>query len=121
MPRYDPITGGPWPYTLYTLQIRLQAYSGANFALRRHGPRSANANSIIQLASGGRLRQQDGVTPIVRRWDRRTPKEGKGPTRGAREDERMHVAAAITFGRKFRLKELMACPCPGSAVAPLPR
>jgi len=66
-----------------------------------------------------------GHPPIVRRWDRRThpTQEGKGPTRGAREDGRMHVAAAITFGRKSRLKVLMACPCPcpGSAVAPLPR
>jgi len=102
MPRYGPITVGQGPYTV----------------------QSAKANSVcIQFASGGRLRQQDGATPIVRRWDRRIPKEGKGPTRGAREDGRMHVAAAIAFGRKSRLKELMACPCPcpGSAVAPLPR
>jgi hypothetical protein len=63
MPRYDPITGDQGPYTVYIvspLQIRVQAYPGANFTLRRHGPRSAKANSIIQLTSGGQFRQQDG-------------------------------------------------------------
>jgi hypothetical protein len=42
--------------------------------------------------------EQETQTPkIVRRRDRR-PKEGKRPTRGAREDGCVHVVAAITLG-----------------------
>jgi hypothetical protein len=127
MPRNDSVTGDPGTDILHS-EPPADSLNGRTPALtlRYAGtePRSAKANSILYNSHRvADYANRTGPPPIVRRWDRRTPKEGKGPTRGAREDGRMHVAAAIAFGRKSRLKELMACPCPcpGSAVAPLLR
>lgn len=105
MPRYDPVTGGARGRILYSPQKQILL-------------------SIIQFASGGRLRQQDGATPIVRRWDRRTPPRKARDRRVVRARTGACTSLRqLQFGRKSRLKELMACPClcPGSAVAPLPR
>lgn len=107
------------------LQIRSQAYPGANFMLRRHGLRSAKANSITVFNSHrvAGYASRTGPPPMVRQWDRRTPQGRQGTdawcARG--EDGRMHVVAAIAFGRKSRLKKLMACMSglSGSTTSPL--
>jgi hypothetical protein len=62
--------------TVRHLQIRSKAYPGANFALRRHGPRSAKANSINTIRIGW------PVTPTGRGHCFNSPSVGSSDTQG---------------------------------------
>jgi hypothetical protein len=82
-----------------TLQIRWQATPlAANSALCRYWSR-LRKREFGDRTQGWTL-NADRVAPIARRRDRR-PKQGKRPARGAREDGRVHAAAAITLAERL--------------------